>query len=87
MTNHDLLQRLADIPFKSFRLKMSNSTAIDVNEPGNIIVGDSSAVLPVETYVDDKGYRIVLNWKTIALSHIVEFSDLEPKSNGPKRKK
>jgi hypothetical protein len=73
MTNHDLLRKLADVPFKPFRVKMSNSTSIDFKEPGTVIVGDSSAVLPVETYVDDKGFRIVRNWKTIALSHIVKF--------------
>ena len=87
MTNHDLLRKLADVPFKPFRLRLSNSTAIDVTEPGNVIVGDTSAVLPVETYVDDQGFRIVRNWKTIALSHIVEFSDLEMKEDKSKRRK
>ena len=87
MTNHDLLRKLADVPFKPFRLKLSNSTAIDVTEPGSMIVGDTSAVLPVETVIDAQGYRIIRNWKTIALSHIVEFSDLEMKGDGPRRKK
>jgi hypothetical protein len=86
MSNHDLLRKLSDIPSKPFRLKLSNSTAIDVTEPGNVIVGDTSAVLPVDAYVDDHGFRIVRNWKTIALNHIVEFSDLDIKPD-PKRRK
>lgn len=87
MSNHDLLRKLNDNPFKPFRLKLFNATAIDVTEPGNVIVGDTSAVLPVETYVDDQGFRIVRNWKTIALSHIVEFSDLDNKPDPPGRRK
>lgn len=87
MSNHDLLRKLGGVPFKPFRLKLSNATAIDVTEPGSVIVGDTSAVLPVEVYTDAEGFRIVKNWKTIALSHVVEFSDLETKDRGPKRRK
>ena len=86
MSNHDLLRKLSDVPFKPFRLKLSNSTAIEVTEPGSVIVGDTSAVLPVDAYVDDQGFRIVRNWKTIALSHIVEFSDIDVKPDSKKRK-
>ena len=87
MSNHDLLRKLNDEPFRPFRLKLSNATTIDVTEPGSVIVGDTSAVLPVEVYVDEQGFRIVRNWKTIALSHIVEFSDLEAKPDRPGRRK
>jgi hypothetical protein len=86
MSNHDLLRKLGDVPFKPFRLKLSNNTAIDVLESGSVIVGDTSAVLPVESYVDNQGFRIIRNWKTISLAHIVEFSDLDAKSNGRKKK-
>ncbi len=87
MSNRDLLRKLGDIPFKPFQLKLSNSTSIDVTEPGSVIVGDTSAVLPVDAYVDEQGFRIVRNWKTIALSHIVEFSDLDGKPGESKRRK
>ncbi len=87
MTYHDLLRKLNDEPFKPFRLKLSNSTTIDVLEPGSVIVGKTSAVLPVQTMLDERGYRVVENWKTISISHIVEFSDLETKDRGPKRKR
>jgi hypothetical protein len=86
MTYHDLLRKLGDAPFRPFRIRLSNATAIDVHEPGSVIVGESSAVLPTETVVDDEGFRFVRNWKTIALSHIVEFSDLNSKEEGPKRR-
>ena len=59
MSNHDLLRKLNDAPFKPFRLKLSNSTAIDVLEPGSVIVGDTSAVLPVDEYRDEQGFRII----------------------------
>ena len=85
MSNHDLFRKMSDVPFKPFRLRLSNATSIDVQEPGNVIVGDTSAVLPVETYVDNQVCRIVRNWKTIALAHIVEFSDLDPKSETKKK--
>ncbi|HET6251594.1 MAG TPA: hypothetical protein VFE47_28170 [Tepidisphaeraceae bacterium] len=57
----------------------------EVTEPGSVIVGETSAVLPVEIYVDGEGFRIVRSWKTIALSHIVEFSDIETKPGRAKK--
>lgn len=86
MTYHDLARKLADEPFRPFRIKLSNSTTIDVLDPGSVILGETSAVLPVETQVDDKGVRVALNWKTISLNHIVEFSDLNGRGSRDKRK-
>jgi hypothetical protein len=86
MTYHDLYRKLHDEPFKPFRLRLTNSTVIDVRNPGSAIVGESSAVLPVEMVVDDRGARIAKNWKTISISHIVEFSDLESKAGDQKRR-
>jgi hypothetical protein len=87
MTYHDLLRKLNDAPFRPFRIKLTNSTTIDIREPGSVIVGQSSAVVPVETVYDDHGFRVVLNWRTIAISHIVEFIDLEEKDTHKKRKR
>ena len=42
MTYHDLLRKLNDAPFKPFRIRLSNSTTIDVMEPGSVIVGEST---------------------------------------------
>jgi len=87
MTYHDLLRKLNDAPFKPFRIKLSNATAIDVKEPGSVIVGRSSAVLPTDTEIDRSGYKFARNWKTISIAHIVEFIDLEQDDAGRKRKR
>ena len=78
MSSHDLLKRLHDQPFRPFRVKLSNNTTLDITDPGLVIVGPTSAVMPIQTAKDDFGYTLVTQWKTIALSHMVEFSDLEP---------
>ena len=87
MTYHDLLRKLSDTPFQPFRIRLSNGSAIDVREPGSVIVGRSSAVVPVETVTDDRGARVALDWKTIAISHIVEFVSLKERDQGTRRKR
>ena len=87
MTYHDLLRKLHDEPFRPFRIRLSNSTAIDVVEPGSVIVGESSAVVPVEVTVDGEGFTFVKNWKTVSISHMVEFIDLDSKGPARKRKR
>ncbi len=86
MTYHDLARKLSDVPFKAFRIRLSNSSTIDIREPGSVIFGQSSAVVPVEMVADDRGVRVALDWKTISISHIVEFIDLK-EDKGPKRKR
>ena len=86
MTYHDLLRKLHDTPFQPFRIRLSNASTVDVREPGSVIVGESSAVVPVETVTDDRGFRVVRDWKTISIRHIVEFVDLKEKDSRPKRK-
>jgi hypothetical protein len=86
MTYHDLLRKLHDEPFRPFRIRLSNSSTIDVVEPGSVIVGESSAVLPVEVTVDGEGFKFVRNWKTVSIAHMVEFIDLDTKESGRKRK-
>lgn len=85
MSPHDLLSRLHDQPFKPFRIKLSNSTTIEITDPGLVIVGPTSAVLPIQTEKDDFGYTLVTQWKTVALSHMMEFSDLEPPRNSRRK--
>jgi hypothetical protein len=86
MTFHDLLRTLNDQSFKPFRIKLSNAAAIDITEPGTCIVGQSSAVVPTEL-TDIDGYRYVRNWRTISISHIVQFADIDVKENGSRRKR
>ncbi len=87
MTYHDLSRKLNDNPFKPFRIRLSNLSAIDILHPGSVIVGESSAVVPTDTIVDDRGNRVARDWKTISISHIVEFVDLNEKDPGSRRKR
>jgi len=87
MSPQDLYNKLHDEPFKPFRVRLSNKTEIDVLEAGSVIVSPTSAIMPLE-YVDgERGLKLVLRWKTVALNHMVEFIDIEPKKNGSKRRK
>ena len=84
----DLTRKLEDAPFRPFRIHLSDGREIDVRNPGMVIVGISSAVLPGAFGRDEEGRRIARDWKTIALAHIVQFTDLmdHGNSNGRKRK-
>ena len=81
----DLLRRLDEEAFKPFRVHFSDGTKIDIQQPGMVIVGLSSAVLPTK-FTTEEGRRVAYDWRTIALSHIVQFSDLRVRGNGRKSK-
>jgi hypothetical protein len=85
MSYHDLARKLNDVPFRPFRIRLSNSSTVDIHEPDSVIVGESSAVVPVEMVIDDRGVRVARDWKTISISHIVEFID--PKEDQRPRRK
>ncbi len=87
MTYRDLINKLHDQPFQPFRVRLSNSSAIDILDPNAVVVGPSSAIMPLESSWDDQGYYIVTRWKTVALSHIVEFIDIDPPKSSSKRKR
>lgn len=82
----DLLNRLSDEPFKPFRIHLSDGSQLDVSDRNMVIVGHSSAVLPSAFDKDEEGHRLAKNWRTIALVHIVQFSDLDEKTNGKRRR-
>ena len=86
MGPQDLMAKLHDAPFKPFRVRLSNSGAVDVLDPGSVVVGPTSAIMPLE-YVEEDGWRLVKRWKTVALSHMVEFVDLETRDNGTKKRR
>jgi len=48
------------------------------------VVGMSSAILPTEWSKDDEGNKVAKNWRTIAIAHIVQFSDLN-EGNGRRK--
>jgi hypothetical protein len=58
-----------------------------VLDAGSVIIGPTSAIMPLEYVEDDRGTKLVLRWKTVALNHMVEFVDIESKSNGSKRRR
>ena len=54
-------------------------------QPGMVIVGESTAVIPTLTITDEYGYRIAKNWRTVALDDITRFSNID--ASGGKRRK
>jgi hypothetical protein len=86
MSPRDLINKLHDQPFKPFRARLSNNTTIDVLDPGSVVVGPTSAIMPLEYTDDEYGTRLVLRWRTVALNHIIEFTDIE-RPNGSKRRR
>ncbi len=72
------MNKLHDEPFQPFRVRLSNNTTLDVADPGVVIVGPTSAIMPIRTTKDESGYVLVDQWRTVALSHMVEFVDLDP---------
>ena len=88
MRARDLLNKLHDEPFQPFRVRLSNNSTIDVLNPNTVVVGPSSAIMPLETMRDGiSGYYIVSRWRTVALSHIVEFVDIDPPKSTSTRKR
>ena len=77
---------MQDEPFKAFRVRLSNGSTIDVLDQHSVVVGPTSAIIPME-YVEEDGFRLVRRWKTLALNHMVEFIDLDIKNNGKRRRK
>ncbi len=87
MTYRDLLNKLHDQPFQPFRVKLSNSSTMDVLDPGTVVVGPTSAIMPLDAVMDELGYYVVNRWRTVALSHMVEFIDIDPPKSSSKRKR
>ena len=83
----DINQRLYDSPFKPFRVHLSDGSSIPIQNAGTVIVGESSAILPVELGRDTQGFPLVMRWRTVALSHMVQFSDMDEPVSGKRPKK
>jgi hypothetical protein len=87
MTDRDLLNKLHDQPFQPFRVRLSNNSTMDVLDPNTVVVGPTSAIMPLETVMGEHGYYLVARWRTVALSHMVEFTDIDPPKSASKRKR
>jgi hypothetical protein len=48
-----------------------------------------SVILPTELGHDSEGFPLVRRWRTVALSHMVQFTDIDDAISGkrPKRRK
>ena len=87
MQSTDLNHRIYDSPFKPFRIHLSDGSSIPVTNAGMVLVGESTVILPVELGHDKEGFPLVLRWRTVALSHMVQFSDLDEPVSGKRPKK
>lgn len=86
MTSADLRRRMFDAPFRPFRIHISDGTVLEFTEPGMVIIGETTAVLPTLFVTDQDGERLAKKWRTVSLDHITQFSDIE-NSNGKRRKR
>ena len=86
MRPEDLLNRLHDEPFRAFRIHLSDGTLLEVPERAMVIVGRSTAVLPSRFGRDEEGRRLAESWRTVALVHMVQFSDLKEKTDGRRKR-
>ena len=87
MTAFDVNQRLHDTPFRPFRIHLSDGSNIPVTNAGLVIVGESSVILPTELGHDSGGFPLVRRWRTVAISHMVQFTDESNSGKRPKRRR
>ena len=87
MSPADVNHRLYDQPFRPFRIHLSDGSSIPLTNAGTILVGETSAIVPVELGHDSQGYPLVKRWRTVALAHIVQFSDIDEPVMGKGKKK
>jgi hypothetical protein len=85
MTSDDLATKLDDHPFKPFRIRMVNSAICDIREPWILMIGPTSAVVATDTPKTDRGNEIALDWRTVSIHQMLEFSDL-PETKKSKRR-
>jgi hypothetical protein len=87
MTAVDINHRLYDTPFRPFRIHLSDGTTIPVTNAGMVLVGPTSVILPTELGRDSEGHPLVNRWRTIALAHMVQFSDIDEAVTGKQSKR
>ncbi|GEM_PF-6513937 len=46
----------------------------------------SQRIFATQDIRDDRGHRITTEWKTVSISHMLEFGDIEPSHNGGKKR-
>jgi len=86
MRPDDLLKKLEDRPFRPFRVHLSDGAILNVTDPGTVVVGRTTAVLCTRFGRTEEGRRVAEDWRTIALMHITQFSELRVTRNGRRRR-
>lgn len=86
MTRADLLNRLNDRPFSPFRVHVSDGAVLEIKHPMMVIVGKTTAVLPTTWETDEEGEPMPTRWRTLALAHLTQFSEMES-ANGKRRRR
>ncbi len=86
MRPDDLLKKLEDRPFRPFRVHLSDGTVLNVADPGDVVVGRATAMCFTRYGRTEQGRRIVEDWRTIALMHITQFSEIKRSRNGRRPK-
>jgi hypothetical protein len=81
MSPDDLERKLTERPFQPFRIKLTNSSVIEVYVPGEVVMGDTSAIFPLEVATAADGIRTIRSWRSVALAHMVEFIDIQAKQS------
>ena len=81
------MTRLHDEPFRPFRTHLSDGMVLEVPERAMVIVGRSTAVLLSRFGRDEEGRLLAESWRTVALVHMVQFSDLNEKTNGRRKRR
>ena len=83
----DINKRLYDKPFRPFRIHLSDGSTLPVMNGGMFLVGESSVIIPTEVGHDSEGFPLVKRWRTVALAHMVQFSDVDDPVSGKRPKK
>ena len=56
---------------------MVDDTVCEIRKPWMLMVGETSAVVVTQTFRDDRGYELALDWKTVSIAHMMELSDAD----------
>ena len=84
MLPEQIYDKLHESPFRPFRVRLADGSTIDVLAPNSVLVGPISAVMPLKYAQRERGLKLVLRWKTVALEQMLELMDIKPRNGGSK---
>jgi hypothetical protein len=86
MQLQDFLKRFYDVPFRPFRVHVSDGSVVEVSQQGLVIPSETTLILPTLFGTDEEGHQYAKRWRTISLDHVTQFSDVET-PNGKRKKR